>query len=245
MMTSQEAKKRAWTPKRWVGLLLVAILVAGAALRFYNVNWDEGTYHIHPDERHTTMVVTRIQWPDSLAAYFDTGHSLLNARNVDMVYFYGTLPLFLTKAVASAGDALQAAYAQTQPDPELYLLEHAAPSSYDRIHLIGRVLSALFDLGTIVLVFFLGRRLFDWRVGLAASFLLAFTVLNIQGSHYFVVDTFLTFFVMLVIWFTLDVAEGRDWRSFVNLGLAMGLTMACKVSVFLLVAVVALGGLVR
>jgi YYY domain-containing protein len=226
-------------------LLLVAILVAGAALRFYNVNWDEGTYHIHPDERHTTMVVTRIQWPDSLAAYFDTGHSLLNARNVDMVYFYGTLPLFLTKAVASAGDALQAAYAQTQPDPELYLLEHAAPSSYDRIHLIGRVLSALFDLGTIVLVFFLGRRLFDWRVGLAASFLLAFTVLNIQGSHYFVVDTFLTFFVMLVIWFTLDVAEGRDWRSFVNLGLAMGLTMACKVSVFLLVAVVALGGLVR
>jgi YYY domain-containing protein len=206
-----------------VFLALVAILTIGGAFRFYNVNWDKDTYHIHPDERHTTMVITRIEWPDSLVEYFDTSHSLLNARNVDMVYFYGTLPLFLTKYVAGLVDR----------------------TGYDEIHLVGRVLSGLFDLASVLLLFFLARRLFDWRVGLVSSFLLSLTVLGIQGSHYFAVDTFLTFFVLLTIWFTLDVAEGKGWTAFVALGVAMGLTLASKVSVYLLVVVVALGGWVR
>jgi YYY domain-containing protein len=235
--TPNQKHRREWA----ITLALLAILLAGAAFRFYNVNWDKGTYHIHPDERSTTMVITRIQWPESLGQYFDTSTSPLNPRNVDMVYFYGTLPLFLTKFVASQMDAVQTAYADTLPDPGAYLAEHPAWTGYDQIHLVGRVLSGLFDLGTVLLTFFLARRLFDWRVGLAASFLLAFTVLNVQGSHYFAVDTFLTFFVTLTMWYTLDVAEGKGWPGFVGLGLTMGLTMACKVSVFLLVAVVALG----
>ena len=215
--------KRFRTREIGIMLALAAILVLGGALRLYNVNWDEGTYHIHPDERHTTMVITRIEWPESLGEYFDTSHSLLNARNVDMVYFYGTLPLFLTKAVGSI----------------------IGRTGYDEIHLVGRVLSALFDLGSVLLLFFLARRLFNWKVGLVASFLLALTALNIQGSHYFAVDTFLTFFVLLTIWFTLDVAEGKGWSAYLGLGISMGLTLSCKVSVFLLVAVVALGGWVR
>jgi hypothetical protein len=208
----------------WVILLaLIAILVLGGVFRFYNVNWDKGTYHIHPDERHTAMVITSIQWPASLGEYLNTSQSPLNPRNVDKVYFYGSAPLFLTKYVATLLDR----------------------TGYDQIHLVGRVLSGIFDLGSVLFLFFLARRLFDWRVGLFASFLLALTALNIQGSHYFTVDTFLTFFVMLTIWFTLDMAEGGGWPSYVGLGLSMGLTMACKVSVFLLVAVVALGALIR
>ncbi len=245
MLTEKRSQNRKIPRRAGILLALIAILLTGGAFRFYNVNWDKGTYHIHPDERHTAMVITRIQWPDSLGEYFDTSYSPLNPRNQDTVFFYGTLPLFLTKFVATQMDAVRTAYAETQPDPAEYLADHPAWTGYDQIHLVGRVLSGLFDLGTVLLLFFLARRLFDWRVGLAASALLALTVLNIQGSHYFAVDTFLTFFVTLVLWFTLDVAEGRGWRSFVNLGLAMGLTLACKVSVFLLVVVVALGGWLR
>ncbi len=220
---------------------LIAILILGAVFRFYNVNWDKGTYHIHPDERYTTMVITRIQWPDSLAEYFDTSRSPLNARNVDMVYFYGTFPLFLTKFVAGQLDVLQTMYAEMRPDTAEFLARHPSWTGYDRIHLVGRVLSGLFDLGSVLLLFFLARRIFDRRVGLIAAFLLALTVLNIQGSHYFVVDTFLTFFVLVVLWFTLDVVEGKGWSAYLGVGAAMGLALACKVSVFLLSVVVALG----
>ncbi|MBN1138207.1 MAG: glycosyltransferase family 39 protein [Anaerolineae bacterium] len=215
-----------------IRVALLAILVMGAAFRLYNVNWDKGTYHIHPDERNTAMVVTAIQWPSSLAGYFDTSRSLLNPSNVDRTYFYGTLPLFLTKFVA------------TQLDQVLNGSEDfSSPrfTDYDQIHLVGRVLSALFDLATVLVLFFLARRLFNWRVGLIASFLLALAVLNIQGSHYFAVDTFLTFFVTLTLWFTLDLAEGKGWPSFLGAGLSLGLTMSCKVSTFLLVLIVLLG----
>jgi hypothetical protein len=249
-----------------ISLALLAILLIGGALRFYNVNWDRGTYHVHPDERNTTMVLDRLQWPGKvdqyldcryaltqdctqveiqwlagLKEYFDTSHSTLNPRNVGGVYFYGTFPLYLTKFVATVGDVLQLQQAQAAPDPAAYLAEHARLTDYNQIHLVGRVLSGLFDLGTVLLLFFLARRLFDWRVGLLASFLLAFTVLNVQGSHYFTVDTFLTFFVTLTLWFTLDVAEGKGWPSYLALGASMGLTLSCKVSVFLLALVVGLG----
>ena len=215
-----------------IGAALVAIVALGAALRLYNVNWDKDTYHIHPDERNTAMVVTAIQWPSGLGEYFDTSRSLLNPGNVDRTYFYGTLPLFVTKFVAMQ---LDQALNRTE--------DFGSPrfTDYDQIHLVGRVLSALFDLGSVVVLFFLARRLFDWRVGLIASFLLALAVLNIQGSHYFAVDTFLTFFVTLTLWFTLDLAEGKGWPSFLGAGLGLGLTVSCKVSVFLLVAIVLLG----
>ena len=119
MDTPEKTDKRFRTREIGIMLALAAILVLGGALRLYNVNWDVGTYHIHPDERHTTMVISSIQWPDSLVEYFDTSHSSLNARNVDLVYFYGTLPLFLTKAVAGL----------------------VGKTGYDEIHLVGRVLS--------------------------------------------------------------------------------------------------------
>ncbi|MGQ9598100.1 MAG: DUF2298 domain-containing protein [Anaerolineae bacterium] len=225
-------------------LALIAILLIGGAFRFYNLNWDKGTYHIHPDERHTTMVITAIQWPRSLGEYFDTSRSPLNPRNNNMVFFYGTFPLFFTKFVATQLDKGVNLY-----DGRYGGLGGASPglslTSYDQIHLVGRALSALFDLGSVLLIFFLGRRLFDWRVGLFASFLLALAVLNIQGSHYFAVDTFLTFFVGLTLWFTLDQVEGKGWLSFGALGISMGLTLACKVSVFLLVVVIALGAWLR
>jgi YYY domain-containing protein len=206
-----------------VTLTLLLILIVGGAFRFYNVNWDEGTYHIHPDERNTTMVITAIDWPASLGEYFDTSRSPLNPSNRERTYFYGTLPLFLTKAVATALDQ----------------------ADYDQIHLVGRVLSGIFDLLTVLLTYMLGRRLLSKWAGLLAAFLLATAVLNIQGSHYFAVDTFLTFFVTLVLWFTLDLAEAPTWRTYINLGLAMGGTMACKASIFLLAAVVGLAAWLR
>ncbi len=221
---AQSRSLRQWLDREAIAaLLLLLILIAGGAFRFYNVNWDAGTYHIHPDERNTAMVITAIDWPQSLGEYFDTSRSPLNPANRERTYFYGTLPLFLTKAVATAVDQ----------------------TGYDQIHLVGRVLSAIFDLLTVLATYLLGRRLVGKWVGLLGAFLLAMAVLNIQGAHYFAVDTFLTFFVTLVLWFTLDLAEAPTWRTYVNLGLAMGATMACKASIFLLAVVVGLAAWLR
>src|SRR4051812_27843799 len=84
----------------WVAAVVIVLLALAA--RVYNVNWDENT-HLHPDERFLTTVTHDIQLPSSLGEYFDTDHSRLNPYNHDSggSFVYGTLPVFLNKAVVS------------------------------------------------------------------------------------------------------------------------------------------------
>jgi len=189
-----------------LGVLLLIILL-GAAFRFYNVNWDEGQ-HLHPDERFLTMVETSIQFPKSLREYFDTGRSPLNPYNRGYgTFVYGTFPLFLTRVVGELFDK----------------------TGYGQINLVGRMLSALFDLGTMALIFVIGRRLYGLRVGFLAALLLSLSVLNIQQSHFFTVDNFAAFFVALAFYFAVRIAEeGRFW-AYALFGVGLGLAAASKI----------------
>ncbi len=207
----------------FISLLLSGIVLLGAAFRLYNVNWDEGQF-LHPDERHLAMVLNAISLPDSLAQYFDTAQSPLSPYNRGYgSFFYGTFPLFLTKVVAHLVNM----------------------DRWGEAHLVGRVLSALFDLGSVIGLFFVGRRLYGVRVGLLASALLALTALDIQTSHFFAVDTFSTFFALASFYFAVRVAEGGRWWHYGLLGLAIGLGLACKISVLIFGVVVAAALLYR
>ena len=91
-----------WQHGAW--LLLALALLVGAWFRFTGLDWDAGT-HLHPDERHITITTAQIQWPESIAQYFDTETSPLNPYNQGIGSFvYGTLPMFVTKAAAGIVD---------------------------------------------------------------------------------------------------------------------------------------------
>lgn len=170
------------TPRRWDWIwevLLIAVLLAGAYFRLTGLNWDQGQ-HLHPDERFLTLVETSLQAPRNLGEYFNTAVSRFNPNNVGHTFFvYGTLPLFLVYYVGEWFNAL----------------------TYDQIHLVGRAVSGIFDLGSVLLAYLISRQLFRRRglAWLAAAFY-AFAVLPIQLSHFFAVDTFLAFFVNLALY---------------------------------------------
>ncbi len=216
--------KRWSAPGRTLPLLLL-ILGAAAALRFQGLNWDQNT-HLHPDERFITMVATALGWPQSLGEYFDTAASPLNPYNRNFgTYVYGTFPLFLTKFVAEK------------------LLDMPG---YDRIFLVGRALSALLDLGTVLVVFFIGRRLYGTGVGLLAAGLLAFTVLHIQQAHFWTVDAPGTFLVTLGLYFAVELAfGGRAFPALLGLGLSFGLALATKINLGLFGVIAALAWALR
>jgi len=178
--SAQEAEKtRARLDWLW-NVLLIGVLLLGAYFRFIGVDWDEGQ-HLHPDERFLTMVSTSIAPVENLGEYFDTSTSSLNPNNRGYgFYVYGTLPLFIVR----------------------YLGDWLGQTGYDQIHLVGRQVSALMDLGTVILVYLVAARLFrDRRVGLLASLFAALSVLPIQLSHYYTVDTFANFFSTLALFF--------------------------------------------
>jgi len=193
---------------RMLRLILVAILLLGAAYRFMGLDWGEST-HLHPDERFLTMVTTSLDWPKNVAGYFNTATSPLNPHNRGHgFYVYGTFPVFLTKFVGGL----------------------VGKSGYDGVDVVGRTLSSIFDLGGVLLIFLIGRRLYGRRQGLLASLLLALTALNIQNSHFYTVDNFTSFFVTLAFYFAVRVAQGEGWGSFLGLGVAYGFAVAGKMN---------------
>ncbi|MEP7131627.1 MAG: glycosyltransferase family 39 protein, partial [Acidobacteriota bacterium] len=168
--------------------IFLAILVAGALLRFVGLAWDDA-HHLHPDERHISMVEENLEFPKSVRQYFDSATSPLNPYNRKHDSFvYGTLPLFLTKAVAK--------------------LIHRP--GYDGAYLVGRALSALFDLATVWLTYLIARRFGRRRAALGAAALIAFCPLGIQLAHFWTVDSFLTTFVAAALLGSVRIAQGRS-----------------------------------
>lgn len=206
-------------------IVLVLILLLGACFRFYGLDWDQGQ-HLHPDERFLTMVTTAIKIPPSPANYFDPKSSTMNPYNANFSFFvYGTLPLTITKIVATILNL---------------------GSDYNGVTLIGRSISGIFDLGTVFLIFLTARitfppKKFGWKIPILASFFYAISVLPIQLSHFFAVDTFLVFFITLSYYLLIIFLFRQSILGVILLGASLGLAIACKVSAVLFLPVVGLG----
>ena len=194
---------------RTLALLLPVVIVAVAlGLRLYGIDWDQGHLY-HPDERAILMRVVDLEFPTAgnLGDLLDAEESPLNPR----WFPYGSLPLYLLKSVQSiAGNWT-----------ELDVFDLRLP---------GRVLSAFADTGTVIALLALGTMLYGRRVGLLAAGLLAVTVLHIQISHFFTVDSFIVFFTVVSLIFMVRVARGGRLADSALAGLFVGLALASKAS---------------
>jgi YYY domain-containing protein len=225
-ITSDEPTSAAQTPsapgrgrRRWgwavTGALLVAILAAGAYFRFLGVDWDQGQ-HLHPDERFLTMVASNFQLPPDFTGYMDSQTSTMNPRNTGHEFFvYGAWPITLAYLVA----------------------EPFGLTGYDQIYLVGRKLSALWDLLALLLLFVLGTRLADRRVGLLAAALGAVAAFSIQLAHFFTVESATNLFVMIFLVGLVEAARHRRDGFLVLSGVGLGMALASKISVWPLVVV--------
>jgi YYY domain-containing protein len=216
-------------PSWKVNLLVVLILLIGAYFRFVGLNWDQN-FHQHPDERFITMAADGIRGVSGISAYFDTATSSLNPLQFGS-YTYGMLPLFITRMVA----------------------EWVQMANYDRLTLVGRGMSGVFDLAGVWMLYLLGKRLYNKRTGLLAAALGAAAVLPIQLSHYFAVDSFSTVFVIASVYFAVCAIPLNDAIKitrknlyyFALFGLVVGLAGACKINTLPVLGVIFLAGLAR
>ena len=200
-MTVKHTPRWHFPSRLFRGLVLGIIVLYGATLRFRHLDWAQG-YYFQPDENaYTTEYVLKL--PPSLNPY-EVGP-----------YTYGGLPLYLyffsaRVLVGLTGDAVWA----------------------DKWHitLIARTCAAVTSTATIPLVYAIWRRLGDVRAGWISALALAVSPLSIQYAHYGVVDTLLSFWVVLI-----SCLSTWAWRSerliyWGIVGLAVGLAIATKTS---------------
>ncbi len=200
-----ENNKRAWV----YDLLLIVVLLVGTYFRVIGLNWDSDQ-HLHPDERFLTMVESALDVkkcalpntaleacpPDQvrwlgLGDYFDTATSPLNPENRGYGFFvYGDLPIVIVR----------------------YVAEWVGQVGYDQVDLVGRQVSALGDLLSVLMIYIIAARLYNRRVALLGAAFSALAVLQIQQSHFFTVDTVANFFIFLAVYFAVEITlyQGPD-----------------------------------
>ncbi|MFA5827810.1 MAG: glycosyltransferase family 39 protein [Candidatus Shapirobacteria bacterium] len=201
--------------------LIVIICVAGL-LRLVGLNWDQGN-HLHPDERMITMVVGRISMPP-IDPVLKIGQKLNILFSPDSTlnpkfFAYGSFPIYLLKF---------SAHLLTPIFPKI--------SSYDQINLLGRAISAVFDTLVIIFIYRLGLLIFkSSSKSLFASVIYGLSIFPIQLSHFYAVDTILSFFILFTIYQLICYFRQQRFINLLFAGVGFGLSLATKVSAIVLV----------
>ena len=214
-------------------LAVGALLLVALALRVYQVDWDQGHLY-HPDERYILMTTASLSlsWPLSLPQLLSP-QSSLDPHG----FAYGSFSFYLLRLVAAILVGLSHVGA---PFQSLGMF-----NDLGNLRLIGRPISALFDTGTVLIVYQLGKRLYGRRVAFLGAAFVAFSVIDIQLSHFYATDTIMTSLALAAILSSVVyLREGRTGAA-VWAGVFTGLALGTKVSSAPVLAPVGLAFLLR
>ena len=209
--------------------LLALILLLAFLVRVYGVEWDQNGL-FHPDERSVylrtdcmyRLLVESPGWESCTAhdpfrqiepgfpsptVFLDADKSPLNPHWFPL----GSIILYVLVGI------------KLLASPFLTM-------EFRDLAIAGRLLSTLADVGTVAMVYLLGKRLYSRNAGLLAAALVAFAVVHIQHSHYYRPETFSNLFTLASFWFMMQVLEKNRIRDSALLGLFIGLAFATKIS---------------
>ena len=194
-------------------VLLLLIVVLGLCFRIYGINFDQ-TCCQHPDERAIVMFTLPLEFPKDFEEFLSP-QSPLNPR----FFAYGNLPLYLLKGVSIIVGMYNPTF-----------------STYGQMNLVGRSISVLAELATMVIIFLLARNIANSRVGLLSSFMYSISVLPIQYSHFFTSDILLTLFTTLTLFLAVKFYQKPSVKTALFLGVSFGLSLTTKISAMPLIA---------
>jgi YYY domain-containing protein len=260
---------RRWATRRdWTIWALFAIAVLAVLPRIYGLNWDANN-QLHPDEREIMFRAICLGFPssphDPSCGTITTGPNWFFSVNSPLnphFFAYGSFPLYLVAAVAHG-----LAWLTHVTNGRFVPPDGGVWDDFNHFTLVGRVLSALFDTGTVLLSGLLARRLAGRWAGVLAAAFVAVIPFDVQVSHFYAVDTLLVFFVLLTLLACVRLVQRGDrvlaveereaadgsietaeylptiwssWRGGLFIGVAFGLAMATKISALPLLAPIAL-----
>jgi YYY domain-containing protein len=169
---------------------------------------------------------------NGVGGYFDARCSNLNPHNANAgFYAYGTLPLFIAHGMVEFLQNMQSVA------PQIFSFEGHA--------LAWRFWSAFFDVGTIIVVYFIGCRAHNRWTGVLATLLYACAPLAIQKAHFGTVNAITAFFVALAIWAAVSVQIRGRYYYYAMFGFAFGCALAGRINILPLFGVLGLAYLVQ
>ena len=195
-----------WLPAALAAIVAVALLARLGGIWFglpFIYTADGESRFVEPAVGFLTTGDLNPHWfghPGSPVMY-------LFGLNYAVVYLFGRLGGTFT-GVADLGRLLE-------DDPTIF-------------YLIARVWAALFGAAAVALVYAIGRRIWDWRVGLVAAVILAFSPLHHEWSQIGRTDAPATFLILVAVALCLRLLDRPTAVTALGAGLAIGLAGATK-----------------
>jgi 4-amino-4-deoxy-L-arabinose transferase-like glycosyltransferase len=191
--------------------LVVALAVLGLLVRLVGIGWGLPYVAYHVDEEGFGR----------FTIHYFTGDLNPHFFKVPSLYTYLTAGLW-------SGYYLGGKLAGRFPDRAAFIRtyrQHPSP-----FILIGRLLTVLLGVGTILVLFALGRRMFSLRVGALAALMLVFSLEHVKQSHYFIPDVTMVLFLVVSFYFIWSIYTTGRARYYLLAGLFAGLAYAAKYS---------------
>ena len=194
--------------------ILVLILVLSLALRLTGIEWGlpsktETLHTFHPDE---SIILT--------------GLSAMNPSKFDFNphnFMGGTSHYYVSAAVLKACSSLR--LIKLSSDKEFYRNNFR---EMDKVFLAGRAMSVTFALLTILLVFFIGKEVYNEKVGLWAAFFMSMLPIHVIDSHYMTFDTPVTYWFILALFFSVKIYGDSRRRWYVLAGISAAMACGAK-----------------
>lgn len=202
-------------------LALILILLCAAALRLAWLNWSlPNRFHTATYNCDESTALTCLQAMDP---------SKLNFNPVSQKHPYalveGTFNLYTYAAALKLASI--AGWATLTADKEFYYRNIA---EMGRLFMIGRLLSALYGLLTVVLVFALAKKMYGARTGLLAAFFTAVLPAHVVHSRYIIMNVPGVFWIVFAFLFMKNILEGGRTRDYILAGVGLGLAAATRLS---------------
>lgn len=105
----------------------------------------------------------------------------------------------------------------------------------------GRIFNLITAALMLVIIFFIGRKLFDWRVGMTAILLTVSDITFLYRSRFLRNDYCAAMFALLAFYLYEEAEKRKDWRWFTGSGLAAGAAlMSHTTALYMILAISAL-----
>ena len=202
--------------KKWLNpkVLLVVILLIGAFLRFYNLNWDQG-YNFHPDERNIAIAISNLN--------LDQGQ--LNPK----FWAYGSLPIYTIYSIA---------YVTTKLGIR-NLLEFSQYVLIGRF--LSALLSTVIIYLTYYIIKQLLKTKKNQEIAaLIGAGFVCFLPGMIQFAHFMTFETYLTFMYLLMLIWVMQYLSSAQSKYLYLLALTIGLSIATKITSLVFIPLVSI-----
>ena len=189
--------------------LLLSILALGFALRIWGISFGLPDLFRYDEITHVEIAL-------KLGSSGLNPGSFTHGSLLYYVLFCEYLPIYLFQhlfgLVASPTDFLVKNYIT---DPSM-------------LFLAGRVAQAIFGTGIIIIIYMIGKRLFNKRIGLISAYLLSISFMHVQASHYIKAEMLSSFLLMVGFLFAIHIIYKDNLKYYLLAGLFIGLSTAAK-----------------